>query len=314
MLSSFLSSQHLRKVGEHDWNGSTNPANIVCYIWLCMSNLVFISVCDEKYLTNISRTDLKRQKVVWEKNPVGCTWGLQHIFYIIQKSSPVFCHMTNVDTRHLKQGRWKCSGISTDVRSRSSQVMSFMKHVSSQVQRIKPSSSLSHPKSPPQMRRIICKVRKYSQEKKKVLTQIQTPCDKRGTCYSLGRRRRGRRRSHWQSLRSASTVYGPLCLKVHPRRRLRTSSPNTQCYLETGIETRRKSKTSWKRAFRTGQLRYSPKPGSKDPKCAGPGDCAICIIFETMRTPLFLFYLGPCELLRGTPGCLAAKCSTYFTS
>lgn len=120
------------------------------------------------------------------------------------------------------------------------------------------SSSLSHGVSQTQMRRIGCKVRKYLREKK-VLTQSQTTCDKRGTCCSLGQRRRGRRRSHWQSLRSASTVYGPLCLKVHPRRRLRTSSPNTQCYLETGIETQRKSKPSWKIAFGTGRLRYSPK-------------------------------------------------------
>lgn len=81
---------------------------------------------------------------------------------------------------------------------------------------------------------------------KTVLTQSRTPCDKGGTCCSLGQRTTGRRRNHWQSWRSAGTVYGPLCLKARPRRRLRTSSPNIQCYLETGTETRRKSKTTQK--------------------------------------------------------------------
>lgn len=83
-------------------------------------------------------------------------------------------------------------------------------------------------------------------KKKTVLTQSRTPCDKGGTCCSLGQRTTGRRRNRWQSWRSAGTVYGPLCLKARPRRRLRTSSPNIQCYLETGTETQRKSKTTQK--------------------------------------------------------------------
>lgn len=147
-------------------------------------------------------------------------------------------------------------------------------------------SSLSHDESQTQKRRTGCK-------EKKELTQSQTPCDKRGTCCSLGQRMRGRRRSHWQSVRSASTVYGPVYLKVHPRRRLRTSSPNTQCYLETGIETQRKSKTSWKIVLRTGQLCFfSVKHTVTIPNLiiAGPGDCTISIIFERMTTPLLLFW------------------------
>lgn len=39
MLSSLLSSQHLRKVGEHYWNRSANPANIVRRNCLCRFNL-----------------------------------------------------------------------------------------------------------------------------------------------------------------------------------------------------------------------------------------------------------------------------------
>lgn len=66
------------------------------------------------------------------------------------------------------------------------------------------------------------------------LTQTRTACGRRGTYCSLGRKRRGRRRSHWQTWKSAGTVYGPTCLTGRPKRRLRTSSPDTQCCLEKG--------------------------------------------------------------------------------
>lgn len=60
MLSSLLSGQHLRKVGEHDGNRSADPN--------FRENMhVFIGVRDGKIFANICRIDLKRQKVIWEK-------------------------------------------------------------------------------------------------------------------------------------------------------------------------------------------------------------------------------------------------------
>lgn len=91
MLSSFLSSQHLRKIREHDWNCSTNPAIIVCYNWLCMSNLV-LSVCAMRNIWQISAEQIWRDsKSFGKKKPVGCTCLLHHP----NKLASVFCHMTN---------------------------------------------------------------------------------------------------------------------------------------------------------------------------------------------------------------------------
>lgn len=70
-------------------------------------------------------------------------------------------------------------------------------------------------------------------EEPTVLTQSQTPCGKTGTCCSLVQRRRGRRRSRWQTWIWGGTVCGPPCLTGRPRRRRRTSSQDTRCCLET---------------------------------------------------------------------------------
>lgn len=75
-------------------------------------------------------------------------------------------------------------------------------------------------------------------EERTVLTQNQTPCGKTGTCCSLGRRRRGRRRSRWQTWISGGTACGPPCLTGRPRRRRRTSSPDKRCCLETQRQRR----------------------------------------------------------------------------
>lgn len=80
-------------------------------------------------------------------------------------------------------------------------------------------------------------------EGKRILTQNQTPCGKRGTYCSLGQKRRGRRRSHWQTWISAGTVYGPPCLTGRPRKRLQTSFPDTQCYLERQGDRQRTTET-----------------------------------------------------------------------
>lgn len=77
---------------------------------------------------------------------------------------------------------------------------------------------------------------KYSKQKKALnqLTQSRTPCGRGGTYCSLGQKRRGRRRSRWQTWISTGTVYGPPCLRGRPKKRLQTSSPDTQCCLDRG--------------------------------------------------------------------------------
>lgn len=126
-------------------------------------------------------------------------------------------------------------------------------------------------------------------QKKTVLTQSRTPCDKGGTCCSLGQRTTGRRRNRWQSWRSAGTVYGPLCLKARPRRRLRTSSPNIQCYLETGTETRRKSKTTQKQHTELANFFISIKRSVNIPNLIIA--TALCTVSAMMRTSLLRFRL-----------------------
>lgn len=66
------------------------------------------------------------------------------------------------------------------------------------------------------------------------LTRSQTPCGRRGTYCSLEQRRRGRRRSRLWTRIWAGTAYGPPCPTGRPKKRLRTSSPDTRCCLERG--------------------------------------------------------------------------------
>lgn len=123
MLSSFLSSQHLRKVREHDWNCSTNPANIVRYNWLCTSNLIS-SVWATRNIWQISAkqiwSDRKSfgKKIQWvahedtsstSSKPMSTCWTWGSGLTILKKGllfvklsvASVFCHLTKAAKRIL---------------------------------------------------------------------------------------------------------------------------------------------------------------------------------------------------------------------
>lgn len=97
MLSSFLSSQHLRKVREHDWNRSTNPANIVRYNWLRTSNLV-LSVCAVRSIWQIPAKQIWRDRKSFGKKPSGLhTRTLTHVCHHPNKlalAGPLFVQLS----------------------------------------------------------------------------------------------------------------------------------------------------------------------------------------------------------------------------
>lgn len=74
MLSSLLSGQHLRKVGEHDRNRSADPANTVGCDWVFARLVSFLSACAMgnvcKYLQ--SRFE-EAESHLGGKKPLGCT-------------------------------------------------------------------------------------------------------------------------------------------------------------------------------------------------------------------------------------------------